>query len=289
MLAVLSALPAINLNIVEINLIKLIWHGDCIYSTVKYLKHGYRVKYRIRCNKEMKNQTKKLNKAILVILLTIGSAIPVYANSMQSHKGISHAVKQFVLKQNVPLNNPQVTLTSLSKHLRLSRCGIPLEVNMAPGTKLLGRASLSVSCGSPQQWKIHVAAHIDGEVNALVARHPLPRGTVIQETDLEFVNRRYSQLNHGYYGSANLLKNMEAKRNIKAGQVLTPNIVKAQKLVMRGQHITIIAQSGRLTLRAKGKALMDGRQGQTIKVSNLNSKKLIYGRVISAGIVEVNF
>lgn len=82
---------------------------------------------------------------------------------------------------------------------------------------------------------------------------------------------------------------MEAKRNIKAGQVLTPNVVKAQKLVLRGQHITIIAQSGSLYLRTKGKTLMDGQQGQTIKVANLNSKKLIYARVVSAGIVEINF
>lgn len=234
----------------------------------------------------MKNQIKK---AIIVILLTVFSAIPVYANSLQSHSGISSAVKQFVKQQQVPLNNVLVTLTSLNKQLRLSQCGSPLQVNMAPGTKLLGHASLSVSCASPQKWKIHVAAHIDGEVNVLIARHPLPRGTAIQETDLEFVNKRYSQLNQGYYGSANLLQNMEARRNIKTGQVMSPNIVKAQKLVLRGQHITIIAQSGRLKLRAKGKALMDGQQGQTIKVSNLSSKKLIYARVISAGVVEVNF
>jgi len=234
----------------------------------------------------MKNQIKK---AIIVSLLTVCSAIPVYANSLQSHAGISSAVKQFVKQQQVPLNNVLVTLTSLNKQLRLSQCGSPLQVNMAPGTKLLGHTSLSVSCASPQKWKIHVAAHIDGEVSVLIARYPLPRGTVIQETDLEFVNKRYSQLNQGYYGSANLLQNMEARRNIKAGQVMSPNIVKAQKLVLRGQHITIIAQSGRLTLRAKGKALMDGQQGQTIKVSNLASKKLIYARVISAGVVEVNF
>lgn len=237
----------------------------------------------------MKSQHKSINMIFIVTLLTVCNAVPVYADSLQSLASISHAVKQFVTQQQVPLNNVQVTLTSLNKQLRLPQCGKSLQIKMAPGTKLLGNTSLSVNCASPQPWRIHVAAHIDGEVDVLIARHPLPRGTVIQDIDLEFVKRRYSQLNHGYYASSNLLENMEAKRNIKAGQVLTPNIIKAQKLVLRGQHITIIAQSGRLTLRAKGKALMDGQHGQTIKVSNLNSKKLIYARVISAGIVEVNF
>ncbi|MCW8901942.1 MAG: flagellar basal body P-ring formation chaperone FlgA [Gammaproteobacteria bacterium] len=227
-------------------------------------------------------------RTLIAALLTPGIIFSVHANSLQSHGGISHAVKQFVLQQNVPLKNIQVNLTSLNKQLQLPKCAQTLQVNMAPGTKLLGHSSLSVSCAAPQ-WKIHVAAHIDGEVDALVTRHPIPRGAMIQADDLKFTRRRYSQLNHGYYDSAKLLNNMEAKRNIRVGQVLTPSLLKAQKLVLRGQHITIVAQSGGLNLRVKGKALMDGQQGQTIKVKNLNSKKLIYARVISAGMVKVNF
>jgi len=228
-------------------------------------------------------------RQISAILLALTPVICVHANSLQSHKGISHAVETFVQRQQVPLKNIKVTVTSLNEQLRLPQCNEKLQVKMAPGTKLLGNTTLAISCSSPQRWKIHVAAHIDGQVNALITRHPIPRGTVIQSSDLEFSLRRYSQLNYGYYGSANLLKNMEAKRNIKMGQVMTPSLVKAQKMVLRGQQITIVAQNGNLNLRVKGKALMDGQQGQTIKVKNLNSKKLIYARVISAGIVKVGF
>lgn len=231
----------------------------------------------------------RINQAHIVVLLTLCSLLPVHADLLQSHTSISHAVKQFIMLQQVPLKNIQVSLTSLNKQLRVPQCGKSLQVKMAPGAKLLGNTTLTVSCASAEKWKIHVAAHIDAQVNALIARHPIPRGTVIQNADLEFVLRRYSQLNHGYYGSANLLSNMQAKRNIKAGQVLTPALVKAQKLVLRGQHITIVAQNGNLNLRVKGKALMDGQQGQTIKVKNFSSKRLIYARVISAGVVKVNF
>lgn len=235
----------------------------------------------------MKRTGLKLNQTLIVVSLTLFSFVSVNATALQSHKSISNAVKQFVKQQRVPLENVQVTLTSLNSQIQLSRCNESIQVKMAPGTKLLGHTSLAVSCSAPQRWKIHVAAHIDGQVNALIARHPIPRGSIIQNTDLEFVPRRYSQLNHGYYGSAKLLTNMEAKRNIKMGQVLTPAVVKAQKLVMRGQHITIVAQTAGLNLRAKGKALMDGQRGQTIKVKNLNSKKLIYAKVVATGMVKV--
>ena len=229
------------------------------------------------------------NSKIIAVLLTVFSCIPVHANYLQSHASISLAVKEFVKQQNIPLENAQVTLTSLNKELRLPICDKNLRVSMTPGSKLLGNTTFAVSCKSSAQWKIHVAAHIDGQINALIARHPIPRGTVIQESDLEFVVRRYSQLNHGYYASAKLLVNMEANRNIKAGQIFTPTLVKAQKLVLRGQHITIVAQNNGVNLKVKGKAMMDGKKGQTIKVQNLNSKKLIYARVVSHGIVKVNF
>ena len=231
-------------------------------------------------------QTKR--QAITVILLAVITMISAQAGSMVSHAEINHAVKRFVMQQQVPLSNVQVKITSLNEQLHLSQCQQPLQVSMAPGAKLLGHTSLAVSCASPQHWKIHVAAHIDGQVSALIARHPIPRGTVIKTTALEYSNRRYSQLHYGYYASAKQLEGMQAKRNIKAGQVLTPGLLKAQKMVLRGQHVTIIAQRGSLNLRVKGKALMDGIQGQTIKVKNMSSKKLIYAQVVAPGKVKIN-
>ncbi|MFK5913950.1 MAG: flagellar basal body P-ring formation chaperone FlgA [Woeseiaceae bacterium] len=229
-----------------------------------------------------------------VILLTVLSvfALPAHAYTLQSHAEIHEAVNAFISKQDIPLKNVQVSVTSLNAQIRVAQCPKALKVASAPGSKLMGYTSLSVSCPASKyinSWKIHVAAHVDGVVDTLVARYPISRGSIIRESDLQFASRRYSQLNHGYYSNPQTLVNKEAKRNLKMGKVITPQLVKEPKLVLRGQHVTIIAQKGHLNLRVKGKALMDGQQGQTIKVSNLKSKKLIYARVISAGTVEVIF
>ena len=231
----------------------------------------------------------QVKKTIIAVLLTLFVAPSVFANGFQNHDEISLAIKNYVLHQHVPLKNLQVSVTSLNNQLRLAQCGQPLQVSMAPGARLMGSSSFAISCAVPQSWKIHVAAHIDGEVDALIARHPIPRDTAISEQSLQFVRRRFSQLNHGYYDSAALLEHKVAKRNIRAGQVLTPNLLKEEKLVLRGQHITIVAQSGGLNLRVKGQALMDGKQGQTIKVKNLSSKKMIYAQVVGEGTVKVSF
>ena len=237
----------------------------------------------------MKVRYKNKCKLIIAVLLTLSSSLSVQANQQQSYAEISRAVKEFVIGQQVHLNNLEITLTSLNKNMIMPQCDRKLDISMALGAKLLGNTTLAISCKTPQKWKRHVAAHIDGKISVLVARHPIPRGTLIQNDDVEFINRKYSQLNRGYYNSAKSLENMEAKRNIKLGQVITANLLKAQKLVLRGQHITIVAENAGLNLRVQGKALMDGEKGQTIKVTNLSSKKLIYARVVSAGIVKVNF
>lgn len=237
----------------------------------------------------MQRRSHTLRKVISASLLAVCGIITVQAGSLVTLAEINQAVKHFVMQQQVPLNDVQVTVTSFSDELKLSRCLEPMQISIAPGAKLLGQTSLAVSCNTPQQWKIHIAAHIDGQVSALVALHPITRGTVIQKADLEFSSRRYSQLHYGYYTSANQLSGMEAKRNIRAGQVITPGQLNAQKMVVRGQHVTIIAERGGLDLRVKGKALMDGRQGQTIQVKNLNSQKLIYAQVVGSGMVKVNF
>jgi len=230
-----------------------------------------------------------LTRLINVILLTFCVVFIAQASPLQNHLSIQEAIKDFVIQQDVPLENIVVTLTSVKKQLNISQCTTPLHIAMAPGARQVGRTTVSVSCLSSQPWKVNLAVHIDGKINVLVARHPIAHGNFIQESDLEFAPRLYSQLNRGYYVSMDRLQNMEARRNIRPGQAINSNLIKAQKLVNRGQYVTIIAQNGSLNLRVKGKALMDGQQGQTIKVKNLSSKKLIFAEVVSAGTVKVHF
>lgn len=230
-----------------------------------------------------------LEKAFIVILLTFILTANADALPRQSQGSITNAVKKFIIQQGIPLKDIQVSITSISKKRYLPQCSQPLSVTSIRGIKLIGRTKLRVSCRAESDWKVNVSAFVDGKVDVLVARQPIVRGSILQEPDMEYAQRLNSQLNHGYYRSSKQLHQMEAKRNIKIGQVFTPGLLKAQKLVLRGQLVSIIAQTGNLNLRVKGKALMDGQRGQTIKVKNLSSKKLIYAKVISSGVVKVNF
>jgi flagella basal body P-ring formation protein FlgA len=58
-------------------------------------------------------------------------------------------------------------------------------------------------------------------------------------------------------------------------------------LVARNSTVTIVLQTGYLRLTAQGKAIEDGAKGDTIRVTNLQSKKTIEAVVAGPDFVTV--
>lgn len=61
----------------------------------------------------------------------------------------------------------------------------------------------------------------------------------------------------------------------------------AEVLVRARQRVTMVVRLAGASVTAVGEAQQDGRLGQTIQVQNVDSKKLISGRVSGSGVVEV--
>ncbi len=59
-------------------------------------------------------------------------------------------------------------------------------------------------------------------------------------------------------------------------------------IIRPGQRVTLVVQSGALRVTAIGEALEHGRFGQVIRVQNVDSKKVLFGRVAGPGTVEVD-
>jgi flagella basal body P-ring formation protein FlgA len=60
-------------------------------------------------------------------------------------------------------------------------------------------------------------------------------------------------------------------------------------LVKRGDTVTITTSNPNLAIAMQGTALMDGAQGQRIRVKNTTSNRVISGVVTKAGVVSVDF
>ena len=181
----------------------------------------------------------------------------------------------------------EIRLGQLDPRLRLKACHAPLESFMPSGSRSLGNTTVGVRCPDEGGWSIYVSAQIDVYGPVLVTRQPLTRGAVARPSDFEQVERNLGDLPYGYYTDMDAVAGMVAKRAITAATVITPQMLQAPKLVRRGEHVIVIAETGSLSIRSSGKALGDGTSGDLVRIKAAGSGRIVDGIVVSQGVVKV--
>jgi flagella basal body P-ring formation protein FlgA len=207
----------------------------------------------------------------------------------QSHADIRGTAQSFMdaFISSQHQGRSTVKLGLLDSRLRLKACSSPLEAFMPPGGRVMGNTTVGVRCSDSGGWNIYVSARVDVFGPVLIARQPLARGTAVQDSDLELVERNLADLPYGYYSDSQPIAGMLAKRTIAGASVITPQMLQAPKLVKRGQRVTVIAESGALSIRSVGKALGDGKSGDTVRVRAEGSQRVVDGVVVSQGVIKV--
>ena len=73
------------------------------------------------------------------------------------------------------------------------------------------------------------------------------------------------------------------------GKILTQKFLKKPALANRGEKILILAEKGTMKITAPGILKEDGYADAMVRVLNIESKKIIYGRLVDANTVKVSF
>ena len=232
------------------------------------------------------------NLAAGLLLGLLASPAAVLARDFQPLQDIRQAVQAFVESQPPPAGGTlQVTVGRLDPRLRLPHCREPLQAFLPPGGRLRGGTTVGVRCpesgADAKPWTVYVPARIGVRGRVLVTRHPLPRGSRITASDLEYREFDLTTLRRGYFTDQERLVGKILRQALPAGKVVSPEILDRPKLVRRGQEVTILATSGGFEVRMKGQAMMDGASGEIIKVRNLSSRRIVEGEIIAAGTIKV--
>ncbi|WP_455234529.1 flagellar basal body P-ring formation chaperone FlgA [Thiogranum longum] len=211
------------------------------------------------------------------------------ATQWQAHAAIRGTAQSFLdaFASSQHEGRTEVRLGQLDPRLRLKSCSQPLEGFMPPGGRVIGNTTVGVRCSDEGGWNIYVSARINVFGPVLITRQPIARGSSIQDRDLELVERNLANLPYGYYTDSQPVTEMLAKRTIAAATVITPQMLQAPKLVKRGERVTVIAESGPLQVRSTGKALNDGKSGDSVRIQAEGSKRVVDGIVVSQGVVKV--
>ncbi len=129
---------------------------------------------------------------------------------------------------------------------------------------------------------------LESEGPVLVTKRTIARGSGLSQTDVESQVLRVPGLATHYVAIAADLTGRHARRALPPGTVISNDELATDVLVKKGQQVTLLAAVGGIEVRANGRALADGGTADRIRVQNLNSSRIVEGKVESADIVRIS-
>jgi len=138
--------------------------------------------------------------------------------------------------------------------------------------------------------RVLVTADIEVLAEVVVTKRPLKRHRRITEDDIEVREKNLAELPSNIILDYEEVLGKRAKRNIGANRVLRSDLIEFPPLVKRGDVVLIVAESSGLRITALGMVKQrEGRRGERIRIENIDSKKSLYGRLLDAKTVKVDF
>ena len=206
---------------------------------------------------------------------------------------IKRAVSDFIYA-SIPWDREKVKIRDIRVRDRviLPKGKITYSVEPLKNTDFKGSVPLPIrfKVNGRFQKRVLVTADIEVLAEVIVTKRPLRRHRRITEDDIEIRERNLAGLPSNIILDYEEVLGKRAKRNIGANRVLRSDLVEFPPLVKRGDMVLIVAESSGLRITALGMVKQrEGRRGERIRVENIDSKRSIYGRVLDAKTVKVDF
>lgn len=141
------------------------------------------------------------------------------------------------------------------------------------------------SSAGPQRMRISGRSFTMAQIPVLA--RPMQKGEVIAEKDIDWMPVRADQLGHGVVTEIDQVVGQAVRNAGRPGQPLRRVDLQIPIVVAKGALVTMVLQSRGMALSAQGRAIEDGGAGQTIRVTNTQSKMTVEARVEGPGVVSV--
>ncbi len=230
-----------------------------------------------------------LSACLIYLLASSAPALAGDQQTIQAREDILNAGRDYLTTAAAAQHTGrvEVEMGRLDSRLRLSRCNQPLEAFQASGARQSGHTSVGVRCPDDGGWSIYITADIKIFGEALVTSRSLARGESLSSDTVKLIQTDISNQNYGYFSTTDEVEGMVTRRPLPAGTVLTQTMVKAPRLIRRGDRVVLVNQQGAIQVEMSGEAISDGAKGDRIRVRALNSKNIVEGWVESASVVKV--
>jgi flagella basal body P-ring formation protein FlgA len=123
--------------------------------------------------------------------------------------------------------------------------------------------------------------------DVVVTAKKLDRNEKISPDKLVVEYRDVTGFTDIYFKSPDQIGNQRTKSIIPKGRILGRSSLEDIPLINQGDKVKIVAEMGGIKVWACGRAREDGRLGEEIKITNMDSKKIITARVVDEKTVYI--
>lgn len=218
-----------------------------------------------------------LLRPLLILLLTVlALSAPVGAAGFTAVADIVRAAEAAL-----GVGGAQVQ-ASVDPALRMPACAQPLQA-VATGPRMA-----EVRCPDPSGWRLTVPARVRREADVVVLTAPARAGQPIQATQLAVQRRDVAGGSGVGMADPAQVAGRIARRALPAGAVVSAgDLADGAGALKRGDPVVIVSKAGGIEVRMGGRALGSALPGAVVAVENLQSRRIVRGRLVGEGVVEV--
>ena len=150
-------------------------------------------------------------------------------------------------------------------------------------------AAIRFAVNGKEMKRVRVTAQVNIFADVVVARSYLRRHHVIQERDLQLVNRNLSLLSPDVVTEFEELVGKRTTLNMNGQEVLRKSMVERAPLVKKGDRVTLMVENSHFKITALGEVQEEGGRGDRIRLLNTSSKREVYGRILDANTAKIDY
>jgi flagella basal body P-ring formation protein FlgA len=137
--------------------------------------------------------------------------------------------------------------------------------------------------------RLRITARVDIYADVVAAGHYLKKHHEIKEQDLQIVNRNISLLPHDVVTEFKEVLGKRTTLSVNGNEILRIGMVEVPPLIRKGDRVMLLVENQDFKITTLGEVREEGRRGDRVKLVNLSSKKEVYGRVLDANTVQIDF
>jgi flagella basal body P-ring formation protein FlgA len=228
-----------------------------------------------------------------LIFAFIAFTLNAHANNQKSVDHLKELVRAKLLAQKVFHFDPSDDYITISlaeaklKFLPMSISDAAINITQVQEKSKRFTADVSFKDKLGNTQSVTLTGRYEEYLAIPALKHKIKTGYVIRRDDLDNIKLAVSRLSNDIALNVNELIGKAPKSSIQANTPISISQLSLPKIIHKKDYVTIHYNTGSLSLRATGVALAAGHIGQSIKVKNSRSNRIIQAVIVDPGVVKV--